>query len=152
MPRDAVERILGKPDKVDTSNPNYLFVTYAGKKTGSKLMIIYDQEQVDQVNFTSKAYKTADGIGVGTYDGKPFDARFTKWKMKLRFVQTKYTLASGGLSFYGLNVDSANPEYPAEVWGVLHKGTTPDNEMISQEGQPDNGWTIWDGKDIYSGE
>jgi hypothetical protein len=66
-------------------------------------------------------------------------------------VNTKYTLSSGGLSFYGLNADSANPEYPAEVWGVVHTGICPVNELLFQEGAPNNGWTLWDGKDIYDG-
>ncbi|MEI7831639.1 MAG: DUF4352 domain-containing protein [bacterium] len=147
--RENVEQILGKPDQEDTSINNYLLVTYTGKSSGDKMTIIYDQEVVDQINFTSKIYYTADGIGIDNYENQQHADKFTKWLMKRRFANTKYSFISGGLTFYGLNVDSARDDYPANIWGVVHKGVSPVNEILAIDGEPNGGWNLWDGKNIY---
>lgn len=152
MRMGTVENLLGKPASLcETEDGNFQVAQYVSKTTGNLLEIYYDQEVVSEIQFTSKAYHTADGVSLATYDSPPYRDRFSKWKINTRFVQTKYVLTTGGFSCYGLNVDSDHPDYPVAYWGVVHDDMSPFNEPFALFGEENGGWIIWDGIDIYDG-
>lgn len=147
MTRKEVTAILGNPSrerKVDEVRE----LVYTSKSSGNAVKVGLVNDQVAQIYFSSASYKTKEGIHVGTASENL--SYLTPWKLHLRFVNVKYAWKKGGLTFYGLNVDSGDPEYPVIYWGVVHKGLRPVYEAQSVENEENGGWQPWNGEDIYS--
>jgi hypothetical protein len=145
MTRREVVRLLGRPTSTtDDSSLVYL------SKQGESTELFFSKRRVAQINFTSKSYATREGVNAGNFLYDKFGNAFDKWKLKWRFVNIKYTLKSGGLTFYNLNADSADSDHEATFVGVVHAGARAPFEPLSLDGAPNGGWKQWDGRDLYS--
>jgi hypothetical protein len=145
MTRREVLALLGTP--TESGDP----LVYRARRGGHRLQVYFAGGRVEQIDFTSPAFQTRDGIGTRSYHEDRYAARFAMWRLRWRFVNLKHTLRPGGLTFYGLNVDSANPDYTVTYVGVVHRGAKPPHEALELQGEPEGGWTPWDGSDIYGG-
>jgi len=146
MARAEVLALLGTPE-----NPLENPLVYRARRGGNRLQVYFAEGRAVQVDFTSPSFRTREGITVRNYAGA-HAARFAKWMLRWRFVNVRYTLRSGGLTFYGLNVDSADPDYASTHIGVIHRGAAPPHPALELDGEPDGGWMPWDGGDIYPKE
>jgi hypothetical protein len=146
MKKEEVLKLLGKPSE-QTPKPSLI---YRSKSTNNYIEMHLIKSEVQQIDFTSNAYKTEGGIDVNNYADDEFKKIFFKWRIPLRFINLKYTLNSGGLTFYIINADSADSEFPPTTIGVIHPGLKPKYEALYIEGAPNNGWKAWGGGDIYS--
>lgn len=146
MDEQGVLKLLGKPTE-RTPQPSWV---YWSTKTKNQIEVHFERGRVIQIDFTSPIYQTRDGLTVQTVGNRPNQSDIRAWRIPWRFVNLKFSLRIGGLTFYCLNADSADPEYPVRYIGVVHKGTNPKREALSTVGEPNNGWHPWDGKDIYS--
>jgi hypothetical protein len=144
MARADVIALLGRPQD---SQPDLL--VYRARRGGDRLQVYFAGGRAVQIDFTSPSFRTREGIGIRSYAEDRYAARFARWKLRWRFLNVKHVLRSGGLTFYGLNVDSAHPDYaPAHV-GVVHRGAKPPHEALELEDEPDGGWTPWGEEDGY---
>jgi len=146
MAKQTMIGLLGQPTR-ETSDGS---LVYQAKQGGNKTEIFLAAGQVAQINFTSKTFNTKDGVNTRNFLDHKFAHAFAKWKLAWRFVNIKYSLKSGGLTFYNLNADSADSEFEVQYVGVVHRGLNPVYEVLSLEGEPNGGWKQWDGRDIYS--
>ncbi|HEU4558212.1 MAG TPA: hypothetical protein VFS20_10195, partial [Longimicrobium sp.] len=144
MQRREVTALLGTPPEATAE-----LLEYHARRGGNRLSIHLSGGRVTQIDFTSRSFRTRDGIGTRTYADDAHAARFRKWLLRWRFANVRYTLRNGGLTFYGLNVDSAHDDYPAMHVGVVHAGADPPRPALELEGEPNGGWTRWDGRDIH---
>jgi hypothetical protein len=146
MTRAEAVALLGAP-----ADPRGDPLVYRSARGGNRLEIHLADGRVEQIDFTSPAFRTREGIGTASYADERFEARFARWKLRWRFLNVRYNLRSGGLTFYALNADSAHPDYaPAHV-GVVHRGSKPPHEALELEDEPDGGWTPWGEDDTYGG-
>ena len=143
MPRAEVLALLGTPREARAD-----LLVYRARRGGNRLQVYFAEGRAVQIDFTSASFRTREGISVRNY-ADAHAARFAKWMLRWRFVNLRYTLRSGGLTFYGLNVDSAHPDYASVHVGVVHRGAAPPHPALALDGEPDGGWTPWDGGDLY---
>ena len=144
MSRRDVLALLGAPADA-RGNP----LVYRSGRGGNSLQLFFAGERVEQIDFTSAAFHTREGITTRSYGDDRHAASFAKWRLRWRFVNLRYTLRSGGLTFYGLNVDSANPDYEVTHLGVVHRGAKPPHQPLELEDEPNGGWEPWNGRDIH---
>lgn len=140
MDRAAVLSALGKPAAGSGDS-----LTYRAEKEGHTLTIHLKEGRVIQVDFTSPSFRTRDGLGIASHEEPAFASLFNKWMMRGRFFNARYTLKTGGLTFYHLNCDSAgNPDFPYRATGSVHGGAEPPLDYpASATGRK---WKPWDGK------
>ena len=142
MHRREVTQLLGAPAEATGG-----LLEYHARRGGSRLSVHLAGGRVTQIDFTSPSFRTSEGIGTGTYAGRAHAARFRKWMLRWRFANVRYTLRAGGLTFYGLNADSAHEDYPPADIGVVHAGADPPHPALELEGEPNGGWKPWNGDD-----
>ena len=147
MHRREVTALLGAPTGATAG-----LLEYRTRRGGNRVSVHLASGRVTQIDFTSPSFRTREGIGTRTYSDRGHAARFAKWLLRWRFANVRYTLRSGGLTFYGLNVDSAHEDYPSVNIGMVHAGANPPHPALVLEGEPNGGWTPWDGADIYRQE
>lgn len=140
MERDQVSKTLGNPaERTDK------YFKYKSSKSADFVKIYFKEGRVAQIDFTSPSFLTKGGNGVKNHEDPKFDSLFDKWIFRWRFINLKFTLKSGGLTFYDLNCDSAdNPDYPNWSYGVVHPGKAPLFDFMS--GDHDEYWKPWNGK------
>jgi hypothetical protein len=147
MAKKEVIALLGNPHKLEKEQQATV-ITYQSRKTGNLVALYLEADKVNQIHFTSSAYATQEGITTqNCSEHKPL---FNAWKLPVRFVNLKYSLKQGGLTFYNLNADSAHPDYPVTYWGVVHRGQQPRYEVFYLLDEPSGGWQSWNGEDIYA--
>ena len=144
MSRRDVLALLGAP-----ADPRGNPFVYRARRGGNSLQLFFAADRVEQIDFTSPAFRTREGITTRSYAEDRYAARFARWKLRWRFLNVKHVLRSGGLTFYGLNVDSAHPDYAPTHVGVVHRGAKPPHEALELEDEPDGGWTPWGEDDSY---
>lgn len=143
MHRREVTALLGTPPEATAD-----LLEYHASRGSNRLSVHLAGGRVTQIDFTSPSFRTRDGIGTRTYADDAHAARFRKWLLRWRFANVRYTLRTGGLTFYGLNVDSAHEDYPSLDVGVVHAGAGPPRPPLALEGEPNGGWAPWNGRDI----
>jgi hypothetical protein len=145
MTREQVVALLGAPQEESKSENGITnALTYRSKPAKHTINIDFDNGRVSQIDFTSQAYKTSEGIGVGDFESAKNTKFFDRYIIRAP-LGTRYLWKSGGLAFYHLNIDSVNPEHESVALGVVYTGHRPGIEPQS-EGGPDNGWKPWNGK------
>ena len=120
MTKEEVVRALGKPTSVSSEG-----VVYKSKKTGNYLKIHLAGDKAIQVDFTSKDFKTEDGIHTGNFREERYASLFDTWEAQKRSSNRKMTLKRGGLTFYDLDSRASHPTNPPLAIGVMHAGATP---------------------------
>lgn len=144
MTRGKVISLLGKP-----TSENDESIEYKSKKTQESITIYFVKDKAVQIDFTSGSYKTEKGISTKNFTENKFAKYFDTYKLKWRFVNLRYSFKKKGLTFYSLNADSADEDYPPYYVGIIHKGYKPLFEALSMDDEKNGGWTSWSGKDIY---
>ena len=74
-------------------------LVYRSGRGGNSLQLFFAGERVEQIDFTSAAFHTREGITTRSYGDDRHAARFAKWRLRWRFVNLRYTLRPGGLTF-----------------------------------------------------
>jgi hypothetical protein len=120
---------------------------YRSKSSGNQVLVYLLKDKVVQVGFTSASYQTKEGIT--TPKRCCTKTVLHRWRLPMRFINLKHTYQKGGLTFYSLNVDSADPAYPVGYWGVVHPSDRLPYEILYDSSQADGGWLPWSGDDIY---
>lgn len=143
MHRREVTALLGTPAEATAD-----LLEYRASRGTNRLSVHLAGGRVTQIDFTSPSFRTREGIGTRTYADDAHGARFRKWLLRWRFANVRYTLRTGGLTFYGLNVDSAHEHHPSIDIGVVHAGADPPRPALELDGEPNGGWTPWTGRDI----
>ncbi len=128
---------LGKPSQIDED-----CFRYHSKDKKQYVEIHFNKGKVEEIKFTSSSFDTIEGINIKNFSEAKFNDQFDKWKFQWRYIQLRYTLKTGGLTFYAMNVDvpSDNEEYSSYYIGIVHSGKNPKYEPISG-----GNWEKWDG-------
>lgn len=147
MQRREVTELLGAPAEATGS-----LLEYRARGGGSRLSVHLAGGRVTQIDFTSPSFRTREGIGTRTYASRAHAARFSTWLLRWRFANVRYTLRTGGLTFYDLNADSAHEDYPSTDVGVVHAGANPPHPPLELENEPNGGWQPWDGGEMHGRE
>ncbi|MBB3111848.1 hypothetical protein FHS18_003916 [Paenibacillus phyllosphaerae] len=128
MTQGEVLAILGRP--TETGNDELIY-----RSARNYIRIAMESGIVKQVEFSSPAFATAEGIDLGNY-GDSADAFDVKqyWR---NYMQLRYDLAEGGLTFIRFNagMPADNGEYEQYVRGYLYAGKKMFNDPI-----PDAVW------------
>ena len=142
----AVKGLLGNPQGI-RSEDSATVLEYRSKSSGNQVLVYLLKDKVVQIGFTSASYQTKEGITTRNADSQK--QYFTSWRLPMRFINLKHTYQKGGLTFYSLNVDSADPAYPVRYWGVVHPLDRLPYEILYDSSQANGGWLPWSGDDIY---
>ncbi len=127
---------MGKPTTTDKSMPDFAVYTYKGTK--HDLIVLLNKGKVQEVNFDSPSFKTKDGLSISRMWK---DKRLKRSLIQWRHANYRFELEGGGLTFYNLNADSPDPEYPQTKFAVLHpRNAKPLRLGWGLEGEPDGGW------------
>src|SRR5262245_20747876 len=94
-------------------------------KTGNTLVAHFQHNRLVQIDFTSKDFYTEAGIHTGNFRDVQYAALFDVQERPGTFPRRKYTLKTGGLTFYD-NADSLS-----QALGVVYAGPQPIYEVQS---------------------
>lgn len=144
MSKADLFNVLGKPATEEQGS-----VVYRSKNNKDYLKIYLSGNKVSQIQFTSPAFRTVEGMTTHNYGMDRYDGKFDKYLLRWRFANIKYVLKDGGLSFYTLNADSVNDDYPVISIGAVYAGKTPVREIFDID-DTRSGWRLWDGGDTYN--
>ena len=125
MTGEEVVKRLGKP----TSSDEY-DMTYKSPKNYISLSL--KENVVKQIEFTSSAFSTAEGINLSNYEDN--SDQFNVSEFMWRFLQIRYEFKQGGLAFFSFNADLPDDnteEYQHYVRGYIYEGNTMYEEPIS---------------------
>src|SRR5262245_11475524 len=115
MTREAILKIAPKPQE---TFPDRLI--YKSRKTGNSLVMHVQNNKTVQIDFTSKDFYTGEGIHTGNFWDEQYAPLFNVWVLPGPFPSYKFTLKTGGLTFYSLNGGSSDANYPAQAVGAIH--------------------------------
>jgi len=118
MTKEEVLKITPKPQE---NTPQRL--VYRSKKTGSVLRAHFEKNRLVQIDFTSKDFSTEAGIHTGNFRDEQYKALFDVQTLPGTSLRLKYTLKTGGLTFY-----SVSDPLP-RAFGVVHAGHEPLYDM-----------------------
>src|SRR5262245_21973410 len=117
MTREAILKIAPKPQEIFPDR-----LVYKSRKTGNSLVMHVQNNKTVQIDFTSKDFYTGEGIHTGNFGDEQYAPLFNVWVLPGTFPSYKFTLKTGGLTFYSVSVGSSNPDYPAQTVGAIHLG------------------------------
>ena len=125
MTSEEVKKLLGKP----TTDDEYQMI-YKSSKNYIRMSL--NHQIVKQIEFTSSAFSTVEGINIKNYEDKSdlFDVSEFRW----RFLQIRYEFKHGGLAFFSFNADLPDDnteEFQHYVRGYIYGGPMMYEEPIS---------------------
>jgi clan AA aspartic protease (TIGR02281 family) len=125
MTKEDMLRIAPKPHE---NVPDRL--VYKNQKTGNILIAHFENNKIVQMDFTSKDFYTAEGIHPGNFREAQYAALFHVQELRGTSLRLKYTLKTGGLTFYGI------PDPLSRAIGVVHAGHQPIYDVQSLTLEP----------------
>jgi hypothetical protein len=98
--------------------------------------IFFTDRAVVQIEFTSADLRTREKLSTRHF--RKFPSSFRRARLQRQFLNLRYSLKEGGLTFYALNYDSTSERHEPQTIGVVHAGAEPPFDPVGAGGEA--GW------------